>query len=53
MGWRNETTWKNQAGIFLVATEEWMLTAFGGARPIFPKPDKTHTATDCVDWWKR
>ena len=53
MGWRDETTGTNQAGIFPVATEEWMLTPFGGALPIFPKPDQRHTATDCIDWWKR
>src|SRR5579859_754361 len=31
--------------------EEWMLTPFGGALPIFPKPD--NTATNSIDWWKR
>jgi hypothetical protein len=27
--------------------------AFGGALPIFPMPEKGHTATDYIDWWKR
>jgi len=30
-----------------------MLTPFGGVLPTFPMPDKRHTATDCIDWWKR
>ena len=53
MGWQDETTWKNKAAIFPVANEEWMLTPFGGALKIFPKPDTRDTATDRIDWWKR
>ena len=43
---------KTKLGFFPFATEEWMLTPFGGALPIFPKPDKRHTATAWIDWWK-
>ena len=44
---------KTALGFFPVAPEEWMLTAFGSAGSICPKPDKRHMATDCIDWWKR
>ncbi len=51
MGWRDEPALKNQARIFPVATEEWMLRLFRGALPIFSIPDTRDTATDCIDWW--
>ena len=53
MGWRNETSGKNQAWIFPAATEEWMLTPFGGALPIFPKSGTKEIETACIIWCPR
>jgi hypothetical protein len=44
---------KTKLGFFPLPLKNGCLRHLAVRWPIFPKPDKRRTATDCIDWWKR